>query len=77
MQREREFDFIEKCMTMFDDFYKISPTSAGQAISHPDSQLVRTDGILSRASTSFYYVFNQMRRILGTVTGLQLIDPDQ
>jgi hypothetical protein len=39
--------------------------------------LMRTDGILSRASTTVYYAFNQMRRILGLVTGMQLMDPDQ
>jgi hypothetical protein len=66
-----------KCMTKFDNICHISPTSAGQDISTPDSQLVRTDDILSRASTTCYYVFNQMRRILGIVAGLQLMDPDQ
>jgi hypothetical protein len=77
LQKEREFDFIEKCMTKFDNFCHISPTSAGQDFPTPESQLMRTDGILSRASTTLYYVFNQMRRILGIVAGLQLMDPDQ
>jgi len=77
IQKEREFDFIENCMTKFDNFCHISPTSVGQDFPTPDSQLMRTDGILSRASTTFYYVFNQMRRILGLVAGMQLMDPDQ
>ena len=77
IQKEREFDFIENCMTKFDNFCHISPTSVGQDFPTPDSQLMRTDGILSQASTTFYYVFNQMRRILGLVAGMQLMDPDQ